>query len=477
MKTNKGWLLGMALLLTGLGVQAAEPVENAAVQLQNAFTSVSAQAVQAVVVITNKRIERQAMYPQLPPEFQYFFGLPQPDARGQEQPQSNQVPQIAGKGSGIIVRDTGYILTNYHVIKDNDALQVKLFDGRVFDSSRNKEEVVVVGTDKETDLAVLKIGNGKLTGLPFLKFADSEKVKIGEWAIAVGAPFNLDHSVTVGVVSQKGRYDVNMNTYENYIQTDASINPGNSGGPLLNIHGEMIGVNDFIVTGGGSAGSVGLGFSIASNLARQVATQLIENGKVVRPWLGIAMQTLTPELKEQFDVKDGVLVSQVMKGDPADEGGVKAGDVVLKVGDKEVRTPHDLQFAVLAYNPGDKIKLLVNRNGKEKVIHVVARQREGSENVARRGDKADGAGLLEQSGLILENGENGVVIVRVVPGSSAAASGLTRGDVIVAVNRQGVKSVRDVETLLEQGENRIALLYIDRRGSKFYLPLPLQKPE
>ncbi len=458
------------LAVVPLSTGAAEEGVSAALQLQTAFTEVADRAVPAVVVITNKRVERRAMYPQLPPELQFFFGIPQRPP--QQDSKAEQVPQPAGKGSGVILRRNGYILTNYHVIKESDALEVRLHDGRVFDSARNPEEVVVVGTDEETDLAVLKIGNGKVEDLPVLTFADSDKVKIGEWAIAVGAPFNLDYSLTVGVVSQKGRYDVNMNTYENYIQTDASINPGNSGGPLLNLKGEVIGINDFIVTGGGmSRGSVGIGFAIASNLAEEVAGQLIENKEVIRPWLGIAMQPLTADLKKQFKVEQGVLISEVMKGDPADDGGLKPGDVILKIGEKEVRTPHDVQFAVLTYRPGDKVRFLIDRGGQRKSLTVVARRRSGKDTAARQEASGD---MTANLGLALEATDKGVVVVQVAPGSPAEAARIMRGDLILEVNRKEVKSVEEVEKALAGSQDEMAVLYVERRGSRFFVPLSLE---
>ena len=467
-------------LCIGARSQEVDTATEAALQLQNAFTSVAEKAFPAVVVITNKRIERSPMYQDLPPMWRYFFGLPEsepePSPRGGRTPRPPRTPQPAGKGSGIILKHNGYILTNYHVIKDSDALQVQLQDGRDFDSARDADEVVVVGTDEETDLAVLRVGNGTVSGLPTLEFGDSDKVKAGEWAIAVGAPFNLDNSVTVGVVSQKGRHDVGMNTYENYIQTDASINPGNSGGPLLNVHGQVIGVNDFILTGGMSRGSIGLGFAVASNLAAQVAADLIEHGDVVRPFLGIDMQSLSPELKKHFNVEFGVLVKEVFKDFPADEAGVKPGDVVLKVGDKPVRTPHDLQFAVLDYKPGDTVKLLVARGGEQKVFEVVARRRDETDGHAR-GDIRGRDDLLNRLGLALEENGDGIVVSGVVAGSAADAANLRRSDLILEVNQQAVKNVRDVVEALAHTKDGIAVLYVDRRGRRFFVPVRIPAQE
>lgn len=469
---------GAALLLSNSLSAAPDPLE-AATQMEEAFTKVAEKAFPAVVVITSKRLEKglsaRGMYEQLPEEFRRFFGLPD-DGQGQApaRREGRQTPVPVGKGSGFLFRDSGYILTNNHVIEDADALEVKLHDGRIFDNAKNKNDVIVVGTDKETDLAVLRIGDGKLKGLPVLPFADSTKIKIGQFAIAIGAPFNLDYSVSVGHVSQKGRYEVNINTYENYIQTDASINPGNSGGPLLNLRGEVMGVNEFIMTGGGfSRGSIGLSFAISSNLAKQVADSIIENkGTVIRPWLGISMQPLTEDLKQQFKVKFGVLVNDVFKDDPADKAGLKAGDVILKVGDTEIRTPHDVQFAVLSYKPGDKIPLRLDRNGKELTLQVIARQKEGADVRTAQGGPAQG-GDLEKLGLKLEDGKNGVMVTAVTPGSVGAAE-FRRGDVILEVNRHPVKTVAEVDAAVRDAQGEAVIFYIERRGAKFFVPLQLE---
>lgn len=454
---------------------AADEAVQAAMNLQNAFTEIAEAAANAVVVITNKQIQRPMQgLEQLPPEFRFFFGIPEQPP----QPEAEQVPRAAGRGSGFFISEQGFIVTNYHVIEGNQALEIKLRDGTVYDSERDEKVVEVIGVDRETDLAVLRIHDKDREGnFPALRFADSSQVKIGQWAIAVGAPFNFDYSITVGVVSQKGRHDVRVNTYENYIQTDASINPGNSGGPLLNLRGDVIGVNDFIVTGGGmSRGNVGLGFAIASNLANQVAADIMASGSVTRPWIGVSMQTLTPELKTQFNVDGGVLVSDVIDGDPADEAGIKAGDVIVRVGDRKVATPHDLQFAVLRYEPGDKIPITLIRKGKTKTLSIIARKKDVAAAETEEGtDLQDTADLLDKLGLSLQETPQGVAVVGVVPGSKANAADLQRGDLILEVNHTEVESVRDVVKALRETKGRAAVLYVSRRGNKFFVPLRLEK--
>jgi Do/DeqQ family serine protease len=476
-----------AVLLCCFGpapLRAADEAIAVAQKLEEAFTAVGDKAKPAVVVITNRQNGPDPNSQQMPPELYHYFGIPMEPGPDQQQQRPDPRerrggkprPQIAGKGSGVIIRADGYIVTNYHVIQGNAALEVRLEDGRIFDSERDPKEVLIVGFDEDTDLAVLRVGNGAIKDLPVLPFADSDKVRVGQWAIAIGAPFNLDYSVTIGNVSQKGRHDTGMTTFENYIQTDASINPGNSGGPLLNINGEIIGINEFIMTGGMSRGSVGVGFAIASNLVRQVSDHLIEHGEVIRPFLGISMQPLEGGLGKQFGVEQGVLVSEAIAGDPADKAGIKAGDVVTHIGDKPVRTPHDLQFAVLAYKPGDKIPVRFIRQGETKTVEVIARQRgKGDAVAANVGGRQD---MLDKVGLTVEATPDGLFISAVVSGSAADRAELRRGDRIIEVNQVETKTAEDVFAALQKTRGNVAVFYVDRRGSKRFVGVDLTaKPD
>lgn len=448
----------------------AEPLAKA-VDLGNAFNQVSEKILPSVVVITNLQSPQsryRSPYGNIPPELRFFFGLPQ-----QPTPRSNR-PQAVGRGSGVIFAEAGYIVTNYHVIKDADHLEVKLNDGKTFSNVNDKDQVKVVGIDESSDLAVLKIESDD--ELTVASFADSDQVKVGEWAIAVGAPFNLDYSVTVGVVSQKGRHNSEISRFADYIQTDASINPGNSGGPLLNIHGEVIGINNFIYTGGaGSQGSIGLGFAIASNLVKRVSLDLMDDGKIDRPWLGIMMEEMTPELREQLDIEEGVFVSQVLKDEPADEAGLKAGDIVLKVGNKKVNTIHELQMAVVTYQVGDEIPLTIQRDDDIEVIKVEATRR--NEDGLGSGALANAETTIEEDfGMVLEETDDGLQIRNVRQNSLAQIAGLRRNDLIVSINRHSVDSLDEFAELIEDAKEANAseaLILLNRRGRLRYTTLRL----
>jgi serine protease Do len=274
-----------------------------------------------------------------------------------------------GQGSGFFITDEGHIVTNWHIVKGQSEFTVILKNGE-------KHQAKVVGVDPKVDLAVIKVDLDRKT--PFLKFADVKKVKTGHWAIAIGAPFALDYTVTAGIVSNIGR-DVGMNVYENYIQTDAAINPGNSGGPLLNLEGEVIGVNDFIMTSSSKGGgSVGLSFAIASDLTEHVLKQLIEKGEVSRAWLGIAMSDLPDEMALQMGIAEGVVVTGVHPNDPAEIAGIKRGDVIVGMDGKKVRNSREFRKSILNYNPGDKMKLQIKRFSGEEFIAEVTAGRQNS---------------------------------------------------------------------------------------------------
>jgi len=458
LKFSLACVAGAGLLSYGTAYCVAEEGAHASAKaLQSAFADVADKAFPSVVIVKVKK------------------GVPQGYSQGRrvlppwlQSPERDEERETAALGSGFLIRDDGYIITNHHVAGDAIEMSVVMHDGRELPAKR-------IGTDWKTDISVLKIDtNAKL---PFLKFADSDKVKVGHWAIAIGAPYSLGYTMTTGIVSQKGR-SVGLNLYEDYIQTDAAINPGNSGGPLLNIDGEVIGVNDFIV-GSGSQGEVvgttGLAFAIPSNLVSQVANSIIKNGEVVRPWIGISMQDLDQELKKQFAVDSGVLVRGVVSGDPADKGGLKPGDVIVKLGSAPVASTRELQFGLLRFSPGDKIPMSVMRDGKPLALEIVA-GKQRSDAVAGDNDKDSSARLSHQGsalasfGLKLAEKSSHLVIEAVASGSPASYAGLQPGMLVYAINRRKVDSVQEAEKAALASSKRL-LLYVDDGQTKLFIAL------
>jgi len=345
-------------------------------------------------------------------------------------------------GSGVVVDPGGYILTNHHVVEGADKIEVIFSDKRRY-------EAEVIGRDPKTDLAVLRVKNEK--PLPVAKLGDSDKTAIGEWAIAIGSPFGLDQTVTVGVISATGRSGVGLAHYENYIQTDAAINPGNSGGPLLNLRGEVIGINTAVFSRGG-----GIGLAIPINMARRIMKQLIEKGKVVRGYIGVFIQPITPEIAEQFGLKgtEGALISDVMPETPAAKGGLQRGDVIVSFDDRAVETVNQLQRFAADSPPGTEVALKVIRDETERVLKVTLgelpeappRIRQASlkygitvealtKDLAKRHDVEPGLGIF---------------VAEVEQGSPADGDGLEKGDIILEADRAPIKSLEQFEKTLQK---------------------------
>ena len=364
----------------------------------------------------------------------------------------------------------GYILTNYHVVAGAEKISIHLFDGRELKGT-------VRGTDSKTDLAVVHV---EAADLPVATLGDSDKLQVGEWAIAVGSPFGLEETVTVGVISAKGRSGLGTGTYEDFIQTDASINPGNSGGPLVNIDGEVIGINAMIIQPG-----QGIGFAIPINLARTIMLELIKTGKVIRPWVGIGLQDITADLMKFFNLreKEGALISQVYGGSPAEEAGLKAGDVVTEIDGVKIKNSQDVVREVLKKQVGQKVNFVVLREGKRLEISVTTAQM--PEKIGERGPAMP---VREWFGLRVSNvtpeiakqlgltKTEGVVIVGVQPNSTAQAAGLKPGDIILEVNRQKILNEKDYRTAMEKVMPEQGVLFlIDRGGSTFFVTLTEEK--
>jgi len=375
-----------------------------------------------------------------------------------------------GEGSGVIVDAQGNILTNNHVVAGAEKISIHLFDGRELKGT-------VRGTDPRTDLAVVHV---EAADLPIAMLGDSDKLQVGEWAIAVGSPFGLEETVTVGVISAKGRSGLGTGNYEDFIQTDASINPGNSGGPLVNIDGDVIGINAMIIQPG-----QGIGFAIPINLAKTIMVELIKSGKVIRPWVGIGLQDITSDLMKFFNLKEkaGALISQVYAGSPAETVGLKVGDVVIEVDRVKVTNSQDVVREVLKKKVGQQVGFVVLREGKRTEISVTTAQMP-----EKTGEPGPAQPAREWFGLRVSNvtpdlakqlglkKTEGVVIVGVEPSSIAQRSGLRAGDVISEVNRQKVSSENDYRSVMEKSKPDQGVLFlIDRAGSTFFATLTEEK--
>jgi Do/DeqQ family serine protease len=427
--------------------------------MEEAFTAVADRVTPAVVNVS-------AVPERTPPSngggggedrFREFFGDELYDRYFKRRPRED----ARASGSGVIVHPKGYILTNNHVIENARDITVRLSDSRKFSAT-------LVGRDPKTDLAVLKVDAPG--PLPVAELADSDRLRVGQWAIAIGNPFGLDRTVTVGIISATARNRVGVATYENFIQTDASINPGNSGGPLLNIDGKVIGINTAIVASG-----QGIGFSIPINEAKAVMGQLIARGRVVRGWLGIVIQDVTDELAGTFGVREreGVLVADVMKGGPADGGGVRPGDVVVEFGGTRIREVPDLQRRVANVAPGQQVKLVVVRDSKQMPVTVVVGEMPTEDATPVASESSTESFGLRAEGLSPDLAERlrvpysrGVVVIDVASGSPADTAGLRRGDVILEVSRQPVSDAADLSralAALAPGDS--VLLYVHRPGA------------
>jgi len=375
-------------------------------------------------------------------------------------------------GSGFIIDKDGTVVTNNHVIEDADQIKVKLGDEKEFDAQ-------VIGRDPSTDLALLKI-KGTLE-FPAVKLGDSAQMKVGQWVVAIGSPFGLERTVTAGIVSAKGRV-IGSGPYDDFIQTDASINPGNSGGPLINMKGEVIGINTAIVASG-----QGIGFAIPINLAKTVIAQLKSGGEVTRGWLGVAIQDVNQEMADYYgiDAKKGVFVADVFKGDPADAAGIKPKDIIVEVNGQKVETTRQLTSLVAGIPVGETAKVKVLRDGQPKTLNVKIAKRDDKKVIARsetpekRGEDPLG---LRVSALTPEIAQRfnitetvGVIVTDVQSGSPAEEAGLRAGDIIKEINRQSIESVRDYTAALKKVEkNGTASLFVWRKNAGF-LVLKLKK--
>jgi serine protease Do len=378
-------------------------------------------------------------------------------------------------GSGFIISDDGYIITNFHVIKDASNIIVKLVDKREFKG----DEVKVIGSDARTDLALLKISTKDK--LHALLLGDSDKIKVGDWVIAFGNPFNLEGTVTVGVISAKGRSNITLPEgpdFQSFLQTDAAINPGNSGGPLVDIHGEVVGINSAITSPSG--GNVGIGFAIPINLAKTVIDELRDKGKVTRGYIGIYLQDITDDIKEGMGLSSlsGVLVSEVMENTPASRAGLKNGDVILEIDGKKVEDVQSFRITIASLPVGKTVSLKVFRDGKEKNVQVTVGEMPAEQNASVEEEKESGLGLTvvnvndPRADQFQLDVTIGVIVITVQPGSAAEKAGIAAGDVIMGIGKSAIKSVVDYKKAVAGlAKGKPVIFQLQRNQRKVYVAL------
>jgi Do/DeqQ family serine protease len=497
LKNNIVLLVGVGLVAAGafmIGkswrMNNAGPAGNVAynrevVDLQGAFIGVADKVKPAVVSIYTEQVVKESV------PFNYFFsdpfdeffndffdGRPAPRQRPQRRGQSqyNLQKRMEGAGSGVIINKDGYILTNYHVVKNADKITVKL-------SSDKEYSGRVIGKDAKTDLAVVKIKHGG--PFPVASLGDSDKIRVGEWAIAIGSPFGLEQTVTAGIISAKRQsMQIHDSYYRDLIQTDASINMGNSGGPLVNISGEVIGVNTAIYTQSG--GSVGVGFAIPINRAKEILEPLMTKGKVERGYLGVGIKNVDDVIAKQSGLKEtaGVLVESVMENTPADKAGIKRGDIILEFGNKKVDSSEKLQALVSGTAPDKKIDVAVSRNGERKVFTVMLSEWPEEASAGSREDKKSkkGEALAEWKGIKvseltkdlmqdfnIDSSEEGVMILEIETGSKGEEMGLAAGDVIRSINRQKTSTLQEFSAAVKKVKLSDGILFdINRGGTLVY---------
>ena len=459
-------LLALVMVVASALPVAAQPAPEARAilrALEDAFTAVALRVTPAVVNVSTVP-KRGAPMEEIPEQFREFF-----------EDFKRRRPESRSTGSGVIVDPNGYILTNNHVIENAAEITVRLSDARKFTAT-------LVGRDPKTDLAVLKVEAP--APLPVAELGDSDALRIGQWAIAIGNPFGLDRTVTVGIVSATARNRVGVATYENFIQTDASINPGNSGGPLLNLDGHVIGVNTAIVAAG-----QGIGFAIPINQAKEVMRQLMSRGRVVRGWLGIMIQDLTEDLAQGFGVKEreGVLVADIMAGGPAEGSGLKPGDIIVEFGGAGIKELPELQRRVAAVTPGEQVDVSVVREGKRVPLRITVGEMPTDDPVAAAEPLDDQWGLrvepvtAEMARRLQLPRATGVVAADVASGGAADRAGLRRGDIILDLDGRpitdAVSFTRHLETLKAGQSVRLYLHRPGGEGSRHFVMLERRSAE
>jgi len=451
-------------------VSTSGPVSAKSVSFETGFFPVVEKVVPAVVNIASSKIVRTPQNRLSPffsdPFFRQFFGM---------------IPRVPQRqlehslGSGVIVNSSGYILTNNHVVSGANEIEVSLSDNRNF-------KATIVGTDSMTDVAVIKLD---ASDLPVLVLGDSDSMNVGNFVLAVGNPFGLTGTVTMGIVSAKGRGNLGIEGYENFIQTDAAVNPGNSGGALVNVRGELIGINTAIVAGS-TGGNQGIGFAVPINLARQVMDQILKRGKVVRGYLGAWIQSVTPKIAKSFNLPkpEGVLLSDISTNGPAARAGLAKGDIVVQMNGQPINDPGEFRLKISMMPPGFAVKLKILRNGSESTVAVTLGELPANEEQAQEPEESANSSL---QGLSIDNltpdiarqlrlpgNTRGVVVTDVERGSAAAEADVRRGDVILEVNHKSVSNVNEFNRVVGASGKRDILLLINRGGTTIYIVLTPQ---
>ena len=441
--------LSIALALSPIGNLAyadATPLIGALSQNEEGVPSLAPLIEKAVPAVVNisvngkKSLNQNAL--DIPDEFKFFF------------PEIQKERKFSALGSGVIINaEKGLVITNYHVVDGADDIKVTLHDGRGLKAS-------VKGQDEQTDFALLELESPK--NLTELKFADSDNLKVGDFAIAIGNPFGLGQTVTSGIISALGRSGLNIENYENFIQTDAAINSGNSGGALINLKGELIGINTAIL--GRSGGNIGIGFAIPSNMAHSIVDQLIANGKVSRGLLGITGTEVNEDLAKNFDYHsvNGAFVNEVLKDSAADKAGIKSGDILTSINGVKISNFGQLRAKIATLGAGAKVKIGIFRDGKEKEVEVTLDGDKGH-TVA-----SNSSNPLFEGATLSDNDGKGVLVSDVKDNSRAARYGLAKGDIITEANREKVNSMDDLNKILSK-KNKFLALKINRKGMTVYL--------
>ena len=428
------------------------------------FVNIAETVSPAVVTITTtKVIENRNQFAE-DEFFQRFFGLPK----------NGGTHQSIALGSGVIINEKGYILTNNHVVENGEEIKVELADKREYNAE-------IIGTDPRTDIAVIKID---AKDLPFAILGSSEKLRVGEWVAAIGSPLRQDlaHTITAGIVSAKGR-NINIgNSFGSFIQTDAAINPGNSGGALVNMKGELIGINSAIATDGGR-GNIGIGFAIPIDLAKKIMHDLIENGNVKRAWVGITLQEVNDEVAKanEMDKIKGALVNSIVKDSPGEKNGIEIGDIILKVDEDDVKDVGHLQYLIASKDIGHKVKLGILREGKNIIIKLkleqmpdesqkVVKAIQEDNNIEKYGIKISDISPVLINRFELDKNESGIIVTAIERGSEFKV-----GDIIKRIDNKKVNSVSEFQNKLEKIKKEYFMVLVKRRGNTFFLILETKK--